>query len=112
MVVDDDDAVRRLVRATLMDDGLSVATAADGREALEAVEGSPPRVIIIDLEMPVMDGRELIAALRERKVRTAIVLLSAHGARRAGRELNIEAVIEKPFDPQDLLDQVRRASSP
>src|SRR5690606_25194186 len=49
LVVDDDAAVRRLVRATLLDDGLSVATACDGREALEAVAGYAPRVVIVDL---------------------------------------------------------------
>jgi two-component system response regulator MprA len=109
LVVDDDAAVRRLVRATLLDDGLSVATAADGREALEAIAGYAPRVVIVDLEMPVMNGRELIAALREQPGQPGIVILSAHGARRAGRELHVDATLEKPFDPQDLLDQVRRA---
>lgn len=109
LVVDDDAAVRRLVRATLLDDGLSVATACDGREALEAFAGYAPRVVVVDLEMPVMNGRDLIKALREQPDQPGIVILSAHGAKRAGRELHVDAAIEKPFDPQDLLDQVRRA---
>lgn len=111
LVVDDDPGVRQLVSATLMDEGLTVATAKNGREALELVEERHPQAVVVDLEMPVMDGRALIREIRQREINTAVIILSAHGARHAGRELNVRRTLEKPFDPQDLVDHVRRVVS-
>lgn len=111
LVVDDDPGVRQLVSATLTDEGLTVATAKNGREALELVQERHPQAVVVDLEMPVMDGRALIREIRLREIETVVIILSAHGARRAGRELNVRRTLEKPFDPQDLVDQVRRVVS-
>ncbi|MBB3997634.1 response regulator [Aureimonas pseudogalii] len=66
LVVDDDADARGRVRHALERDGWTVAEAGNGREALERVAASPPRVILLDLTMPVMDGFSFLHALRAR----------------------------------------------
>jgi CheY-like chemotaxis protein len=56
LVVDDDPDLRQMVRTLLELEGLEVVTAADGREALQKARAQPPRVIVLDLMMPVMNG--------------------------------------------------------
>jgi CheY-like chemotaxis protein len=63
LVVDDDPAVRDLVRRGLEREGLAVAEAADGRAALDEVARRRPALILLDLMMPVMDGFEFLDAL-------------------------------------------------
>jgi CheY-like chemotaxis protein len=101
LIVDDEPDVLFLLRVTLETAGYRVREAAHGVEALAAIAESKPHLLVTDLMMPVMDGRELI-----RRVRSApdtadlpIMVLSAnprtiHGADR---------VMHKPFQPMDLM---------
>ena len=108
LVVDDDAAVLRLVRATLRDEGFEVSTATNGAEALEQMDGSPsPDAIVLDLEMPVMDGATFFQTVRQRGIQTPVIILSAHGAHRVRRQLGAEAAVDKPFDAQVLVDQLK-----
>ena len=66
LVVDHDPDTRRQMRAVLEEDGWTVAEAGDGREALERIAYAVPRVVLLDLAMPVMDGFAFLRALRER----------------------------------------------
>jgi CheY-like chemotaxis protein len=66
LVVDDDLDARARVRQALERDGWTVAEAGNGQEALDRVAASPPRVILLDLTMPVMDGFSFLHALRSR----------------------------------------------
>ncbi|KAB0677003.1 response regulator [Aureimonas leprariae] len=79
LVVDDDPDARARVRQALERDGWTVAEAGDGREALDKVEAAPPRAIILDLTMPVMDGFAFLQTLRSRPAHRDIpvVVLSA-----------------------------------
>lgn len=106
LVVDDDPVVRRLVSATLLDEGYDVAVARDGDEAVRKALAAPPGAIVLDLEMPGLDGRSVFRVLRERGVRAPVLLLSANGAHEARRELHAEGALEKPFDPVELLSRV------
>lgn len=108
LVVDDDAALVRLLRLTLRQGGFDVATAANGSEGLERLSAQKPDVIVLDLEMPVMDGRAFFRELRSRGVETPVLILSARGARQARRELGANAALEKPFDTEDLVDSVRQ----
>lgn len=106
LVVDDDAALVRLLTLTLRQDGFEVSTAFDGAEALTQVAVRKPDAIVLDLEMPVMDGRTFYRELRARGIETPVLILSAMGARTARRELNAEAYMEKPFDPYELVSTV------
>jgi CheY-like chemotaxis protein len=103
LVVDDDAALLRLLRLSLQDSGFEVQTATNGQEALEKVSSQNPRVIVLDLEMPVMDGRTFVREMRARGCSTPVLILSAFDAKRAQGELMTEASMSKPFDPDDLL---------
>jgi DNA-binding response OmpR family regulator len=106
LIVDDDASLRRMLRLTLLDGGFDVRLAENGRAALEAIAEQAPDAVVLDLEMPEMDGRTLIRELRERGIDVPVLIVSAYGARAAGRELGAPAM-DKPFNPDDLLTAVR-----
>jgi CheY-like chemotaxis protein len=108
LVVDDDPAVVRLLKLTLRSRGFDVSSASNGVEALEEVERRHPEAIVLDVEMPVMDGREFYHRLREQHADVPVVILSANNPRVVQRELGAQAYISKPFEPEDLVDTVER----
>ena len=108
LVVDDDPIVRRLVRVTLADAGYDVDVASDGEEALKMACDAPPDAIVLDLEMPRLDGRAAFHEMRERGVQSPVLILSSNGAQSAQRELCAEESLDKPFDPLELLRRVDR----
>ena len=108
LVVDDDPALLQLIAATLRDEGFEVLAASNGRDALRLVERGEVAAIVLDLEMPVMDGRSFFQELRSRGDRTPVMLLSANQSRAARRELGADAALEKPFEPELLTLQLRR----
>ena len=106
LIVDDDPALVRMLRLTLRDGGYNVSSAANGQEALEHLDTSEADAIILDLEMPVMDGRTFYRQLRARGDDTPILIMSANGARRGYLELGAHSYLAKPFQPRDLLGAV------
>jgi CheY-like chemotaxis protein len=78
LVVEDDEGVRAVMATALEDDGWVVATAENGRRALEALRASRPEAIILDLRMPVMDGLTFAQRYREfPEPRAPLILVSA-----------------------------------
>ncbi len=101
--------MRFLVRVTLEGAGHDVVEANHGAVALELAHESRPDLVVTDLMMPVMGGRELIDRLRSNPETAAIpiLVLSANGNIRAG---GADAALGKPFDLEDLLENVRTLS--
>jgi two-component system response regulator MprA len=108
LIVDDDASILRMLRLIFQGDGFVVETATNGLEALDMVASKAPGVIVLDLEMPVMDGRECFRQLRSRGHETPVLILSAYGAERARAELSAQAYVSKPFEPDYLVQEVRR----
>ena len=114
LVVDDDPDSRALLEHLLSSEGYAVATASDGREALNRLADLHPAVILLDLEMPVMDGRnfrrhqlQLAAPLRSIPV---IVYSGSAEAEQLRDELQVLACLRKPLpDFGVLLEQVEAA---
>jgi len=106
LVVDDDAAIRRMLARTLAED-FEIDEAADGQDALALVDRESFDVILLDLDMPRLDGRSFYEALRVRGVQTPVIVISAVGAASAGRELGVYAV-PKPFDPLYVLEMASR----
>jgi two-component system, OmpR family, response regulator MprA len=102
LIVDDDAALLRTLRLTLSQNGFGVRLAENGRTALQSVMEQEPDAVVLDLEMPEVDGRTFYRQLRERGVDVPVLILSAHGARAAGRELGTPAM-DKPFNPDELV---------
>ncbi len=107
MVIDDDAATARMIALALREDGYTVRSASDGQDALRKLEPEAPDVIVLDLEMPGMNGRAFYHELRGRGLDMPVVIVSAFDARRGQRELGADTYLTKPFDPDDLLDKVR-----
>jgi chemotaxis protein histidine kinase CheA len=115
LVVDEQFTVRELQRTILTGAGYTVLTARDGREALEQLAAQPDvRLVLTDVEMPVMDGFALLLALREdaRWATLPAVVVSSHGGdddRRRGAEAGADAYLDKAqFDQRTLLGIVER----
>jgi CheY-like chemotaxis protein len=102
LIVDDDLGLLTMLKALFQFDYL-VTTATSGAEALEQLSQGVPDAIVLDLEMPGMNGRTLFRQLRERGVLAPILVLSAFGAEAAYAELGAEAFMNKPFEPERLL---------
>lgn len=110
-VVDDDAALGRLTTLALKAEGYEVAAFTSAREALaEVLDGDVPNpsVIILDLSMPEMDGREFYRRARDAGLEAPVVILSAYGAADAKKELGAEAALAKPFDTDQLVATVKR----
>lgn len=108
-VVDDDPDVRRLVATALDGAGYDVIEAADGEEALRLVEDHPPRLLLLDIGMPNLDGPALVHELRSRLRELPVVVMTGrpHPEREADR-CNAVASLAKPFDVERLVGLVRR----
>jgi DNA-binding response OmpR family regulator len=109
LVVDDDPKIVTLVRTYLEREGYSVVTAGDGKSALAAVAASSPRLIVLDIMLPELDGLALMRILRERS-EIPIVLLSARGStadRVYGIHEGADDYLVKPFSPAELVVRVK-----
>jgi len=109
LIVDDDMETLQAERALLADNGFRVIEARDGGEALRVVQADPPAVVVLDIQMPGVDGptfaRELRMALRRVPL---IVLTGVADPRREADRCNAEAYLSKPFDAEELVRVVRR----
>ncbi len=108
LVVDDDAALIRMVRLSFLSEGFSVVTAGDGIQGLEVMAAESVDAIVLDLLMPRMDGRSFYRELRARGSDVPVVIISAYGAASARDELQANAALSKPFDPDVLISEVRR----
>jgi len=114
MVVDDDPDFRRILQVILEQAGYRVAEASNGREALELFPALCPDVMLVDVNMPIMDGLELCRRIRSLKQgRTTPFLLITVRSRidvlKEGVDSGASDYILKPFGPEDLLSRVARA---
>jgi len=107
LVVDDDPALRRMVSLVLSSEGFDVSVADDGIRGLEELEAGDFQAVVLDLQMPRMDGRAMFEEMRARGDHTPVLLLSAYGAERESKELGADAGLAKPFDVDVLVDTVR-----
>jgi CheY-like chemotaxis protein len=111
--VDDERAIRAICRVNLEVDGLAVAEATNGTEALEAVKRTHPSVVLLDVMMPGVDGwsvAEQLAADDETR-EIPVVFLSARAAdedQARAQELGAVGYVVKPFDPLELAGTVRK----
>jgi DNA-binding response OmpR family regulator len=109
LVVDDEPKIMRLARDYLEKSGFRVAPAGDGASALAAARQEKPDLIVLDLNLPGMDGLDVCRALR-RESSVPIIMLTARAEeidRLIGLELGADDYIVKPFSPRELVARVR-----
>lgn len=105
LVVDDDRVIRETLRAALEDEGFTVAVAANGAEAMHKLAERPPRLVLLDLMMPVVDGWEVLDRMRAdpalADVQVCVVsAVTEHCPPRA------DYVLQKPIELEQVLDVV------
>jgi two-component system chemotaxis response regulator CheY len=113
LAVDDSPSMRDMVRIALTGAGFHVEQASDGREALELARKSEFDLVLSDVNMPVMDGIELIRALRAESAyrHTPILMLTTESSaerKREGKDAGATGWIVKPFDPAQLVATMHR----
>ncbi len=113
LVVDDEPAVRLMIRKILAVEGYDVEDAANGMEALQTFERRIPDVVLLDLMMPEMDGWHFLEELRARDLRnsTRVIIVSAlrdDETLQRSRDSGAPHLL-KPFDPQALIDAIEDA---
>lgn len=113
LVVDDSASMRQLVSFTIRDAGFDVLVAENGKDALGKLAGTKVDMVITDLNMPEMDGVELIRKLRsmsDYKFAPIVMLTteSQETKKLEGRQAGASGWIVKPFSPEQLLDVVRK----
>lgn len=110
MVVDDEPGVRELIGDALRLGGFDAVEAADGEEALQIMRRTQPALMIVDVNMPVMNGFELVQTLRDSGHDTPVIMLSARGDRidvTHGLQLGADDYVRKPFGLEELLLRVQ-----
>ncbi len=109
LLVEDEENLASLVRAYLEKEGYHVISATSGAEALRAVEGEPVRLVVLDLNLPDMDGLDVCRQIRTRSS-VPVVMLTARDEepdRLAGLETGADDYIGKPFSPRELVARMK-----
>lgn len=117
LIVDDSASLRQVVAMTLERAGYEVAQAANGKDALAAVDGRRIHLVISDVNMPVMDGITFVTELKKLPAFrfVPVVMLtteSGEGRMRAGMQAGVKAWVVKPFQPAQMLAAVARLIAP
>ena len=111
LLADDDLTVRMVTRNLMQNAGIKCRMACDGKEALQAIRDCRPTAAIVDVNMPGMDGYEVLAAVRHEMLPVRIILLTARQQEAditRGFTLGADDYVVKPFNPAELLARVKR----
>ena len=110
LIVDDDGLIRQLLRETLTGEGYPVVTAKDGQEGWDRFQSSSPDLVLLDVQMPGLDGLEVLQRIREQTADVAVIIITAYGS----ESLSVEAMrqgaddyITKPFQPWQIVSAVK-----
>ncbi len=109
VVVEDDQHIADLVELYLRQEGFRVVQAADGKRALDAVREQRPRMVILDVGLPLLDGLEVCRRLRADSDVPILMLTARDGEidRVLGLEMGADDYVTKPFSPRELVARVR-----
>ncbi len=117
LVADDEEVIRDTVGGVLKKAGCTVETASDGAEAIAKIEQEGYDLVLADIKMPIKNGYEVFAAVREKTSNCAVILMTGfgydpnHSIVRARKE-GLNAVLFKPFKVDQLLTEIRTALTP
>lgn len=109
LIVDDDPSITAAVRESLESEGYRVTTARNGVEALAEVDADLPSVILLDMRMPVMNGWDFAARMRDAGHAVPLVVMTAAASAQVwAAEIDAHDVLPKPFTLDQLYATIRR----
>src|SRR5580704_1095756 len=112
LVVEDSRPMQRTLQRLFESDGFTVEIAADGIAGLESFRKHTPNVVVLDLKLPYMPGKEVCRAFKAHTASVPVIVLSANNEvedKVLLLELGADDYVTKPFSPKELLARVRRA---
>ena len=112
LVVDDEEGIRESVREVLSDEGYRVLEASDGTRVLDMIRAERPRLVLLDIWMPQVDGIGLLKEIKDQEPEVNVIMISGHGnihTAVTATKLGAFDFIEKPLSLDGLLLTVRRA---
>ncbi len=115
LVVDDEESIRELLEAVLGEEGYDVVTAADGKECLAKLKKIKPDLVLLDMMMPGMSGREVCEKIRAdpktKKLKVVFVTVARFSemGKNTLSKLKVVDYVSKPFDNTDLIKRVKKA---
>lgn len=114
LVVDDEEALRTVLSGELASEGYHVGTAADGEEAVAAIQKENYDLILLDIKMPGKNGFEVLKFVKEKHPKTKVVMLTGFADLKnaiESKKLGAEDFVSKPYDLVDLLTTIERVLS-
>jgi CheY-like chemotaxis protein len=115
LIVDDDPGIRKMISEVLTLEGYPIESAAGGREALDLLKSGGRRVILLDLNMPVVDGAEVVAELEAQpsdRAKHKIILVSAFLDNPKYQHLKADGRLPKPFTAEQLINIIEAVGVP
>ncbi|NUP95575.1 MAG: response regulator transcription factor [Planctomycetaceae bacterium] len=110
LVIEDEEALRLALVDALRSEGFDVLEAADGERGLELALSEAPELVLLDLMLPKRDGFSVLRAIREDRLQSAVIVLSARGEewdRIQGFEFGADDYVVKPFSTRELFGRMR-----
>ncbi|HEX8833915.1 MAG TPA: response regulator [Abditibacteriaceae bacterium] len=109
LVVEDDNNQRALYQEELLDEGYEVLTASDGREALKVVSSEKPDLVVLDINMPVMDGLDTLSQMLEHSGQMPVIINTAYASyKESFTSWSADAYIVKSSDLSELKATIKR----
>ena len=112
LIIDDEKAILESLSSILLDEGFAVCTAKDGKEGLAIFKKEKPRIVLLDIWMPEMDGLEVLSLMREADPEAAVIVISGHGTISTAVEavkMGATDFLEKPLSIDKVLEVISRA---
>ncbi len=109
MVVEDEELIRTMIKINLEKEGYDVTSFQDAESMLAALETGPFDLVLLDIMLPGMSGEEALAAIRQRQLKTPVMMVTAKNSietRVSTLGLGADDYIAKPFNMQELLARV------
>lgn len=110
LVVDDEESIVKLLERNFTREGLEVEVASDGEEAMKKIQKQQFDVVVLDVMLPGKDGLEILKQMKEEKIMTPVIMLSARGEeidKVLGLELGADDYVTKPFGVRELVARVK-----